>query len=67
MDHGSWLSFGDNNRTDVEVAVSAWTRVHLLADSARRPWFYGASCELGTNSAWEIDQKNTDEEWPAKT
>jgi Chlorophyllase enzyme len=61
VDHGSWLSFGGNSRTDVEIAITAWMRVHLMADTALRPWFYGASCELCTNSAWEIDRKNMDE------
>lgn len=61
VDHGSWLSFGGNSRTDVEVAITAWMRVHLMADQALRSWFYGASCGLCTNDAWEIDRKNMDE------
>ncbi len=61
VDHGSWLSFGGNSRTDVEVAITAWMRVHLMADNALRPWFYGESCELCTNSDWEIDRKNMDD------
>lgn len=60
-DHGSWLSFGGNSRTDVEVAITAWMRVHLMADAALRPWFYGESCGLCTDAAWEVDRKNMDE------
>jgi Chlorophyllase enzyme len=61
VDHGSWLSFGGRSRTDVEIAITAWMRVHLMADTALRPWFYGESCELCTNDAWEIDRKNMTE------
>lgn len=25
-----------------------------------RSWFYGASCKLCTDSAWEIERKNMD-------
>jgi hypothetical protein len=60
VDHGSWLSFG-NKRSDVETAITAWMRVHLMADESLRSWFYGASCKLCTDSAWEIDRKNMDE------
>ncbi len=61
VDHGSWLTFFGDTHTDVEVAITAWMRVHLMADEALRPWFYGASCALCTDSAWEIDRKNMDQ------
>jgi hypothetical protein len=61
VDHGSWLTFAGNTRTDVEIAITAWMRVHLMEDAELRPWFYGESCELCTNSAWEIERKNMDE------
>ncbi|MBN2195515.1 MAG: hypothetical protein JW751_22035 [Polyangiaceae bacterium] len=60
VDHGSWMSFG-NQRSEVETAVTAWMRVHLMADAALRSWFYGASCTLCTDSAWDIDRKNMDQ------
>jgi hypothetical protein len=60
VDHGSWLSFG-NTRSEVETAITAWMRVHLMADDSLRSWFYGASCRLCTDSAWEIDRKNMDQ------
>jgi hypothetical protein len=60
VDHGSWMSFG-NTRSEVETAVTAWMRVHLMADDSLRSWFYGASCTLCTDSAWEIDRKNMDQ------
>ena len=59
VDHGSWLSFG-NTRSDVETAITAWMRVHLMGDESLRSWFYGASCQLCTDSAWQIDRKNMD-------
>jgi hypothetical protein len=60
VDHGSWMSWG-NTRSEVETAITAWMRVHLMADAALRPWFYGPSCGLCTDSAWEIERKNMDE------
>jgi hypothetical protein len=60
VDHGSWLSWG-NQRSEVETAITAWMRVHLLGDEALRPWFYGASCTLCTDSGWVIDRKNMDQ------
>jgi hypothetical protein len=59
-DHGSWMSWG-NTRSEVETAITAWMRVHLMADDSLRSWFYGASCTLCTDSAWEIDRKNMDQ------
>jgi hypothetical protein len=60
-DHGSWMSFGGNKPSAVETAITAWMRVHLMGDTALRPWFYGASCKLCTDSAWIITQKNMDQ------
>jgi hypothetical protein len=57
-DHGSWLSFTGNKPSPVETAVTAWMRVHLMGDDSLRSWFYGASCKLCTDSAWNIDRKN---------
>ncbi len=59
--HGSWLSRGGNERSDVEAAVTAWMRVHLMNDTELRSWFYGDSCRLCTDTAWEIDRKNMDQ------
>jgi len=61
VDHGSWLTFFGNTHTDVEVAITAWMRVHLMADDSLRSWFYGPSCGLCTDSGWEIDRKNMDQ------
>ncbi|MBN1609464.1 MAG: hypothetical protein JW940_22730 [Polyangiaceae bacterium] len=60
-DHGSWMSFGGNRRSDSEIAFTAWMRVHLMGDDSLRSWFYGASCTLCTDSAWQIDRKNMDQ------
>ncbi len=59
VDHGSWLGRGSQPSV-VESAVTAWMRVHLMADEALKPWFYGASCTLCTDSGWVIQQKNMD-------
>ena len=60
-DHGSWMSFGGTKPSVVETAITAWMRVHLMGDTALRPWFYGADCKLCTDSAWQIDRKNMDQ------
>jgi dienelactone hydrolase len=60
-DHANWLTFFGNNLTEVETAVTAWMRVHLMEDIDLRSWFYGPSCALCTDSAWQITQKNMDE------
>jgi hypothetical protein len=60
VDHGSWLGRGGQPSV-VETAVTAWMRVHLMADASLRSWFYGASCELCTDSGWVIQQKNMDQ------
>ena len=59
-DHGSWMSRG-NTPGPVYAALAAWMRVHLMGDDALRPWFYGASCQLCTDEAWVIQQKNMDQ------
>ena len=60
VDHGSWLSFSGKPSV-VYGAVTAWMRVHLMADTALRPWFYGATCKLCADSGWQIQQKNMDQ------
>lgn len=61
VDHGSWMSFTGTKPSVVETVVTAWMRVHLMGDTALRPWFYGASCKLCTDSGWTIIQKNMDQ------
>jgi predicted dienelactone hydrolase len=60
-DHADWITFRGTTLSPVEVAVTAWMRVQLMNDTALRPWFYGASCRLCTDSTWEILQKNMDQ------
>ncbi len=57
VDHGSWMSFG-NAPSPTYAAITAWMRVHLLADEALRPWFYGPSCQLCGDEGWQVEQKN---------
>lgn len=61
VDHGSWMTFGGTKPSVVESVVIAWMRVHLMGDTALRPWFYGPSCKLCTDSGWTIIQKNMDQ------
>jgi hypothetical protein len=60
VDHGSWMSRG-NTLSAADTAFTAWMRVHLMGDTELRSWFYGASCKLCTDSAWNIDRKNMDQ------
>ena len=60
VDHGSWLGRG-NKPSVVESVVTAWMRVHLMADDSLRSWFYGPSCKLCTDTGWAIQQKNMDQ------
>ena len=57
VDHGSWLGRG-NRPSVVESTVTAWMRVHLMADDSLRSWFYGPTCKLCTDTGWSIQQKN---------
>jgi hypothetical protein len=57
VDHGSWMSFGKQPSV-VYGAVTAWMRLHLMADEALKPWFYGESCQLCGDAGWNIEQKN---------
>jgi hypothetical protein len=57
VDHGSWMSF-NNKPSVVYGAVTAWMRVHLMADDSLRPWFYGESCQLCVDTGWQIQKKN---------
>jgi len=56
-DHANWLSFRGTKPAPVEVAVTAWMRVQLMGDTALRSWFYGDSCKLCTDPAWQVTQK----------
>ena len=57
VDHGSWMSF-NNKPSVVYGAVTAWMRVHLMADDSLRPWFYGEACQLCADTGWQIQTKN---------
>jgi dienelactone hydrolase len=60
-DHADWVTFRGMNPSPVEVTVTAWMRVQLMNDTALRSWFYGPSCKLCTDPAWQVLQKNMDE------
>lgn len=60
-DHADWLSFGGTTGVKpVEAAVTAWMRVHLMDDAALRSWFYGESCGLCEDEAWQIARQGMD-------
>jgi len=59
-DHANWITFRGTTPGPVEIAVTAWMRVHLMGDTALRSWFYGATCQLCTDAAWRVSQKMLD-------
>ena len=61
-DHANWITFGSSSSVKpVEVATTAWMRVHLMGDTALRGRFYGASCTLCQDSAWQVMRKMMDQ------
>ena len=60
-DHANWVTFRGTDISPMETAMVAWMRVHLMGDTSLRSWFYGASCSLCGDSAWQISQKMMDE------
>jgi dienelactone hydrolase len=60
-DHANWVTFRGTTPSVAETAMTAWMRVQLMGDTALRSWFYGASCKLCTDAAWEITQKMMDQ------
>ncbi len=60
-DHANWITFRGTTPGPVEVAVTAWMRVHLMGDTALRSWFYGPACTLCTDPDWQIQQKMMDQ------
>lgn len=60
-DHADWVTFFGSELSPMEVATVAWMRVHLMGDSTLRSWFYGPTCKLCTDDAWEITQQMMDE------
>ena len=60
-DHANWVTFRGTTPSPVEIAATAWMRVHLMGDTSLRSWFYGPSCRLCTDAAWEITQKMMDQ------
>ena len=56
--HTSWMTFGNTAPSPMEVADLAWMRLQLMGDTTLRSMFYGASCTLCTDSAWQITQNS---------
>jgi dienelactone hydrolase len=56
--HVNWIAGGRMH--PYAIATTGWFRVHLMGDTALKPMFYGAMCQLCTDSAWVIEQKMLD-------
>ena len=48
-DHGGWLYQNGVKGPDI-FGLTAWFRVHLMADTANRKYFYGANCTFCTDT-----------------
>lgn len=59
-DHANWVTFRGTSISPMEAAVTAWMRVQLMGDTELRAWFYGSSCKLCSDEAWEVSQKMMD-------
>lgn len=59
-DHANWITFRGTTLSPMEEATVAWMRVHLMDDASLRPWFYGSSCKLCTDTNWAVTQKMMD-------
>lgn len=59
-DHANWVTFRGTSPSPMEATVTAWMRVQLMGDTDLRTWFYGSSCKLCTDEAWEVSQKMMD-------
>jgi hypothetical protein len=60
-DHASWITFRGTTPGPVEITVTAWMRVHLMGDSSLRGRFYGPSCTLCQDTAWQVMRKMMDQ------
>jgi predicted dienelactone hydrolase len=62
-DHANFLTFGNGGNTvkPVEAAVTAWMRLHMMGDTALRGRFYGPSCTLCEDTAWQVMRKMMDQ------
>jgi len=60
-DHVNWITFRGTAVSPVEATVAAWMRVHLMGDTALRGRFYGASCALCQDTAWQVMRKMMDQ------
>jgi hypothetical protein len=60
--HANWITVFGTGLSEVEVAVTAWMRLHLMDDTELHSWFYGASCQLcQETSTWQVSRKLMDE------
>ena len=55
--HTDWIGGRNASGSAYFEAVTAWMRVHLMADEALRSKFYGAQCGYCMDAAWTIKQK----------
>jgi predicted dienelactone hydrolase len=60
-DHANWITFRGTTISPVEATTTAWMRVHLMGDTSLRGRFYGASCTLCQDTAWQVMRKMMDQ------
>jgi hypothetical protein len=56
-DHGGWL-YQSGIKGPSIIALTAWFRVQLMADTANRKYFYGPSCTFCTDNRVQVKQNS---------
>ena len=56
-DHGGWL-YQNGIKGPSIIALTAWFRVQLMADTANRKYFYGPSCTFCTDNRVQVKQNS---------
>ena len=54
---GDHVAVSLNGLTTYKNAMLAWYRLHLMGDESFRKTFYGPSCVLCADSAWQVQRK----------
>jgi predicted dienelactone hydrolase len=54
---GDHVAVSLNGLTTYKNAMLAWYRLHLMGDESFRKMFYGPSCTLCVDSAWQVQRK----------
>jgi hypothetical protein len=57
---GDHVAVSLNGLATYRETMLAWYRLQLMGDESYRPTFYGPSCEICGDSAWQVQRKRID-------